>query len=81
MCGIYYCMSTCLSHKVRLSVCLEVNICIALPFTSTLGGGDVEDVLLLLLLLLLFLLLLDCYPCPKGVCIVGRLCYKPCTEA
>ena len=44
MCGLYYCRYACLSFQVCLSFCTRFCLCIALPFISTLGGGDVKVV-------------------------------------
>ena len=45
MCGIYSRMSACLFYRTHLSVCPDINLCIYLPLTSTLGGGDVKCII------------------------------------
>ena len=42
MCGIYFRSSACLSYQVHLYVCTVICTCIAFPFISTLGGGDIK---------------------------------------
>ena len=44
MCGIYSCMSAYLSYHIRMSVYPDVCLCIALPFTSNLGGSDIKGI-------------------------------------
>ena len=45
MCGLYYCRHACLPYKICMYVCPKICLCIALPFTSNLGGGGVKSVL------------------------------------
>ena len=45
LCGLYYLRSDRMSYKICMSICTDICMCIALPFTSTLGGGDVKGVL------------------------------------
>ena len=42
MCGLCSRKPACLSYQVRLSVRPDMCLCIAFPFTSTLGCGDVK---------------------------------------
>ena len=43
MCGLYSRRSACMYYQVHLPVCPDVCLCISLPFTSTLGGGEVKE--------------------------------------
>ena len=45
MCGIYYHRSAFLYYQFCLPVCPNIHLCIALPFISTLGGGEIKFVL------------------------------------
>ena len=40
MYGLYYLRSAYLSYSIRLSICPNICMCIAFPFTSTLGSGE-----------------------------------------
>ena len=42
MCGLYYHTSTYLSYQVHLSVCPVFYTCVAFPFKSNFGGGDIK---------------------------------------
>ena len=42
LCGLYSRRSSCLSCNINLSVCPNLCLSIALPFTSTLVGGGVK---------------------------------------
>ena len=45
MCCLYSSRSACLYYQVCMYVCIDGCMCIAFTFTSTLGGGDLKDVL------------------------------------
>ena len=47
MCGLYYQSSACLYYQGFLSRCTVICPCIALPFTSTLGGGEIKVYLII----------------------------------
>ena len=42
MCGLYSRRSSFISYTIRLSVCSDIFLCIALALTPTLGGVDIK---------------------------------------
>ena len=58
--------------------CLVIVIIrVTIPYGSDPFSDNTFVVILFIIIIILIILLLDCSPCPKGVCILGRWCSSP----